>query len=184
MSSGSLVSDRIKRCAVGDGVRGSRDSRFCRCSSSYGMSMSTIVGVLSFLDSSSWVILVRQERPEVQMCTVAVSRRWHSQWNRVHVTFIECRKDRFHVRVHFGWGRFAKAKIACGYAAGARPRGERTGQRLSPHMLLVGTPVNVDHIARAMFHCLHLGSATRSSWSAPCRGASRAVGRKRSVVAK
>ena len=53
MSSGSLVSIRVRRDEVGDGVRGSRDRRFIRCSSSYGMSIMTKVGMLDLVESIS-----------------------------------------------------------------------------------------------------------------------------------
>jgi hypothetical protein len=70
MSSGSLVSIRVRRDEVGDGVRGSRDRRFIRCSSSYGMSIMTKVGMLDLVESMSWWIFCRQARPVLQMCTV------------------------------------------------------------------------------------------------------------------
>ena len=54
---------------VGEGVRGSRDNRFNRSSSSYGTSRITKVGVLDFVASTSWVILDRHELPEPQMYT-------------------------------------------------------------------------------------------------------------------
>jgi hypothetical protein len=64
------VSIRVRRDEVGDGVRGSRDRRFIRCSSSYGMSIMTKVGMLDLVESMSWWIFCRQARPVLQMCTV------------------------------------------------------------------------------------------------------------------
>ena len=70
MSSGSLVSVRIIRVDVGEGVRGSRERRLSRCSSSYGMSIKTMVGI-SFLEGSRICeILFRHEAPDLQMWTL------------------------------------------------------------------------------------------------------------------
>ena len=66
VSSGS-PSVLITREDVGEGVRGSRDSRFRRNSSSYGTSRMTNVGTLEL---SSCVILDRHERPEPHMWTL------------------------------------------------------------------------------------------------------------------
>jgi len=67
MSSGSLVSIRIRRDGVGEGVRGSRDNRLRRCSSSYGMSIIRKVGALPLGESSILAILDRHALPEPHM---------------------------------------------------------------------------------------------------------------------
>lgn len=69
MSSGSLVSVRMMRDDVGEGVRGSRERRFRRRSSSYGMSRMTIVGTLFLLASRMLLILDKQALPEPHMWT-------------------------------------------------------------------------------------------------------------------
>ena len=53
MSSGSVVSMRFMRDDVGEGVRGSRDRRFMRCSSSKGISIMTKVGMAVLVSSMS-----------------------------------------------------------------------------------------------------------------------------------
>lgn len=67
VSSGSPLSALVMREEVGEGVRGSRDKRFKRSSSSYGTSRMTKVGMLALVASTSWVILDRHELPEPQM---------------------------------------------------------------------------------------------------------------------
>jgi hypothetical protein len=54
---------------VGEGVRGSRDKRFARSSSSYGTSMITKVGTFDLDESAIWAIWSRQDLPEAQMET-------------------------------------------------------------------------------------------------------------------
>lgn len=51
VSSGSLLSVRMTREEVGEGVRGSRDKRFKRNSSSYGTSRITKMGMLELSTS-------------------------------------------------------------------------------------------------------------------------------------
>lgn len=169
ISSGSLVSKRVRREDVGEGVRGSRERRFMRCSSSYGMSIMTKVGMLALVDSTSWVIFCKHALPVLQMWTA----KWVSRCvsaGRGRTTFAGNGQHRLDIVVHFARRRLADSKVALSYIASRGSRDERLGQRLLPHVLVVGPPVNVDNIARAMFHCLRLCAATRQHWSPAQRG--------------
>lgn len=80
--------------------------------------------------------------------------------------------------------RLAQGKVALADIACAGARNERAGQRLSPYMLVVGAPVDVDDVACAMLHGLEgcggeqpalvcgvqEGAAQRASRWAGCRG--------------
>lgn len=81
--------------------------------------------------------------------------------------------------MHFGWRRLAERKVAGVHIAGARPGDERVGQRLSPHVFVVGAPVNVDDIAHAMFHRLHLRCGDQGDLVVGFQRASRTEGRER-----
>jgi hypothetical protein len=92
-------------------------------------------------------------------------------------TFVEHGQYRFYVRMHLSGRRLAQREIALPYIAGAGPRDKRVGEGLSPHMLVVGAPVNVDDIAHAMFHRLHLCCGDQTGLVSGVRGASRTEGR-------
>lgn len=67
-------------------------------------------------------------------------------------------QDSFHVVVHLDRRRLAEGKVALAGIACAGPCDQRIGQRLSFDLLVVGPPINVDDVACAMFHGLHLCS--------------------------
>jgi hypothetical protein len=99
-------------------------------------------------------------------------------------TFVEHGQDGFDIGVHLDRRRLAEGEVALPYIAGARPRDERVGQRLSPDVFVVGAPVNVDDIAHAMFHRLHLCCGDQARLVSGVRGASRTEGRRRQCVRK
>jgi hypothetical protein len=79
--------------------------------------------------------------------------------------------------MHFGRRRLAQGEVALSYIAGARSCDERVGERLSLDVFVVGAPVNVDDIAHAMFHRLHLCCGDQARLAVGVRGASRTEGR-------
>ena len=137
------------------------------------MSIRTMVGTLSLVESISCEILARQEPPDLQICTtqqvrinqcIAVSARY---------TFVEDGQDSFDVGGDLRRRRLPQAEVALRYSAGACSCRKRGGKCLPPNMLIVGPPVNVDYIAGAMFHGLQrscgdqLELVFRLTWSLP-----------------
>lgn len=76
----------------------------------------------------------------------------------------------FDIVVDLARGRLAHGEVALAYISSARPGDKRLGQVLFAHMLVVGPPVNVDYVARAMVHFLRLCAATSQHWSPAQRG--------------
>lgn len=100
-------------------------------------------------------------------------------------TFVECGQDALDICAHFlGRRGLPRAKVALGYIAGRGLGDERAAQRLPSHMLVVGAAVNVYDVAGAMLHLLRASSRNRRGGVSAIGGASRAVGRGSSVVAK
>lgn len=100
------------------------------------------------------------------------------------LTFVEGREYALYVCMDLRGRRLPQAKVALVHVARGCPCGEGTGQRFPTDMFVVGPPVNVDNIARAMFHRLHFSCSDQTALVSAVRGASRTVGRKRMFVAK
>lgn len=79
-------------------------------------------------------------------------------------------EDCLDILVHLWRGGLAKSKVTLAYVGGAGSCDQGFGQRLPADMFVVGPPVNVDDIARAMLHCLRLCCGTRWHWSPAQRG--------------
>jgi hypothetical protein len=86
--------------------------------------------------------------------------------------------------VHLDGRRLAQGEVALAYIAGAGARDERVGERLAADVFVVGAPVNVDDIAHAMLHRLHLCCGDQARLVVGVRGASRTEGGGCSADAK
>ena len=83
--------------------------------------MRTMVGTFAVGDSSSLVILSRQERPEAQIFTMVQSQR--SAEKRIKAqkhTLVEGREERLDVGVDLPRRRFAQVEVSLGNIAPAR----------------------------------------------------------------
>jgi hypothetical protein len=120
--------------------------------------MMTNVGTLVLGDSMIWAILVKHVRPEPQIWTSDLLVLYCHIRCKIS-TFVEHGQDGFDVAMHVCRRRLALCEVALAYIGCTGPRNKRAGKRVSAHMFVVGPPVNVDDIARPMFHCLR-----------PCRG--------------
>lgn len=94
------------------------------------------------------------------------------------LTFVEDGQNGFDIGMDLDGRRLAQGKVALANAGCACARNERIRQRLSFHVFVVGASVNVDDVACAMFHGLHLcrgDQATCRELERGCRRAGVAV---------
>jgi hypothetical protein len=109
---------------------------------------------------------------------------WHHTGRSAMPTFVESREYALYIGMDFRGWRLPQGEIALADVARGRPCSEGTGQRFAADMFVGGPPVNVNDIARAMFHRPHSGCSDQTALVSAVRGASRTVGRKRTCVAK
>ena len=126
-----------------------------------------MIGTDSLVASRSCEILVRHDPPEPHTWTVGSCQRVNGKATKMHGrTLVEYGEDALDIGVDLGRGCLCGAgEVALGNVAGRGARDERAGQRLPPHVLVIGATVNVYHIAGAMLHFLHSLRSDGEQWS-------------------
>ncbi len=85
-----------------------------------------------------------------------------SRMVREQLTLIEHGQDSINIGIHVCRRRLGHGEVAMAYVSGTCFGNQGLGQILFAHKLVVAPPVDVDDIARTMFHCLRLSRGDRT----------------------